>query len=283
VLADHIAVFVDEVYSAPVAYNTATVWLAVFSYFLQLYFDFSGYSDMAIGLFKILGYDVERNFNLPFISTTISEFWNRWHISLGSWLNEYLFNPIAMAMGRKLAVQPKKIRKKLKNLPSYAAVMITFLVSGIWHGAGWTFVIFGLLHGTISVIQQIYANLTKSKKVKWMHYIDILLFYVCVNLIQVIFRADNVTQAVQIYRLMFTAHTGIAQPYTWSFFAYVLLIIGTLMAYRKSAASGDNEINGYYPIQDLSTIKGLTIFFVVCGLAIIMGYFGETYFIYGQF
>jgi alginate O-acetyltransferase complex protein AlgI len=290
VLADHLAVFVDEVYSAPVAYNTATVWLAVFSYFLQLYFDFSGYSDMAIGVFKILGYDVDCNFNLPFIAKNISEFWDRWHISLSSWLNEYLFNPIALKYKRKLAVQPKNIRKKYKNLPAYNAILITFLLSGLWHGAGWTFIIWGILQGILSVIHSMYANVLKAKKVswavdkkKWLHVVDILICYVSLNLIQVFFRADNVQQAFQIYRLMFTYHEGISQPYTWSFFTYLILIIATVMAYRKAVASENSEINGYYPIQDLSTVKGLTVFFVVCGLAIIMGYFGETYFIYGQF
>ena len=79
-LADHLAVFVDDVYSKPAAFDNITLWLAVFSYFLQLYFDFSGYSDMVIGVFKMFGYDVAQNFNLPFVSTTISEFWNRWPI-----------------------------------------------------------------------------------------------------------------------------------------------------------------------------------------------------------
>jgi alginate O-acetyltransferase complex protein AlgI len=290
VLADHIAVFVDQVYYAPMAYSTGTVWLAVFSYFLQLYFDFSGYSDMAIGLFRILGYEVERNFNLPFISTTISEFWNRWHISLGSWLTEYLFNPIAVRIKRKIATKPKQVRKKYKNLPSYIAVLITFFVSGIWHGAGWTFIIFGLLHGIISVVQQIYANLMRKKHVKWavdkkkwLHVVDILLCYICVNLIQVFFRADSLQQACQVFKLMFTYHEGIVQPYTWSFLAYIILIIATVVAYKKSMASEENNVCGYYPIQDLSTVKGLTIFFVVCGLSIVLGYFGETYFIYGAF
>lgn len=288
VLADHIAVFVDDVYRAPAAFNTGTIWLAVFSYFLQLYFDFSGYSDMAIGLSKILGYDIGKNFNLPFVATTVSEFWNRWHISLGSWLNDYLFNPLAMSLKRGLAKKPKEIRKKYKNVPSYIAVIVTFLLSGLWHGAGGTYIVWGLILGVTSVLQQMYARFVKGKnfrwavqKKKWLSVADILLCYVWVTLVEVFFRADSLGAAAEIYKLMFSSHVGISQPYTWSFFAYVILIVATVLAYRKTGKGA--EVAGYYPIQDLTTIKGLTIFFSMCILTICMGYFGETYFVYGQF
>lgn len=281
VLADHLAVFVNAVYEKPHVYSTLTVWLAVFSYFLQLYFDFSGYSDMAIGLFKILGYDVPPNFNLPFVANNISEFWKRWHISLSSWLNEYVFNPIALRYRRKLAKLSKEKRKKYKNLPGYVALIITFLISGIWHGAGWTFVIFGLLHGVCSMFQQICANHVKIKNTRMVYSIKIVANFVLLNLIQIFFRADSVSSAFHIYQQLFTWHGGVSQPYTWTFFAYIILIIATLMAYKKS---GDMEaIEAYYPVQNLATVKGLTLFFVLCGLTIMLGYFGNTYFIYGNF
>lgn len=289
VLADHIGVFVDDVYSRVGAFDNLTVWLAVFSYFLQLYFDFSGYSDMAIGVFKMFGYDVAPNFNLPFVSTTISEFWNRWHISLGSWLNDYVFNPLAIKFKRSMSGLTKETQKKYKMLPSYAACIITFLISGIWHGAGFTFILFGLLHGIMSVIQQIYSKWCKRHKKKWitekrrLHYaIDILLNYVLVTFIQVFFRADSVPGAVHIFKMMFVPHVGLNQIYTWSVFAYVVLIIATILAYGHSRCDY-REMQGYYPLQDLSTVKGMTCFLVLCGLTVIMGYFGQTYFIYGRF
>lgn len=289
VLADHLAVFVDDVYSKPAAFDNITIWLAVFSYFLQLYFDFSGYSDMAIGVFKMFGYDVAPNFNLPFVSTTISEFWNRWHIFLGSWLNDYVFNPLAIKFKRSMSGWDKAAQKKYKMLPSYAACIFTFLISGIWHGAGMTFIVFGLLHGVSSVIQQMYDRWCKKNKKERtaekgrMYYtIDILLNYILVTFIQVFFRADSVSGALHIFKLMFVPHVGMNQIYTWSIFAYIVLIVATILAYRHSH-SNYREIQGYYPIQDLSTVKGMTIFFVLCGLTIIMGYFGQTYFIYGQF
>lgn len=290
VLADHIAVFVNDVYSKPVAYDNATIWLAVFSYFLQLYFDFSGYSDMAIGLFKILGYDVAPNFNLPFVATNISEFWNRWHISLGSWLTEYIYNPLAIQMKRAMNSWDKAKQKRFKMLPSYVACIITFLISGIWHGAGMTFVLFGIFHGISSVAQQMYARWCKKhhkvsviKKGRIRYSMDIMLNYVLVTCIQVFFRADSVSDAVAIFRWMFVPHVGMNQIYTWSLFAYVILIIATVVAYMHTKNRDFHNIQAFYPIQNLSTIPGLTIFFVVCGMTMILAYFGETYFIYGQF
>lgn len=290
VLADHIAVFVNDVYSKPAAYDNVTLWLAVFSYFLQLYFDFSGYSDMAIGVFKILGYDVEPNFNLPFVSTNISEFWNRWHISLGSWLTEYVYNPLAIRMKRTMASWNKATQKKYKMLPSYLACIVTFLISGIWHGAGMTFVLFGVLHGTVSVLQQMYARWCKKnhkvsagQKGRFGYAVDIVLNYMLVTFIQVFFRADSVSDALAIFKWMFVPHVGMNQIYTWSIFAYVLLIVATIVAYLRTKGRDFRHIRAFYPIQDLSTIRGMTIFFVLCGMTIILAYFGETYFIYGQF
>ena len=163
------------------------------------------------------------------------------------------------------------------------------MISGIWHGAGFTFILFGLLHGIMSVIQQIYSKWCKRHKKKWitekrrLHYaIDILLNYVLVTFIQVFFRADSVPGAVHIFKMMFVPHVGLNQIYTWSVFAYVVLIIATILAYGHSRCDY-REMQGYYPLQDLSTVKGMTCFLVLCGLTVIMGYFGQTYFIYGRF
>lgn len=290
VLADHLSVFVNGVYFAPAAYGTATVWLAVFSYFLQLYFDFSGYSDMAVGVSRILGYDIRRNFNLPFIATTISGFWNRWHISLTSWLNTYLFNPVALKLKRAVARWPKKYRKTFKNLPNYTAVMITFLVSGLWHGAGFTFLLFGLFHGLFSVLQSIYANWMKKhcrgfvqNKGMAIRVLDIFANYILVNLIQVLFRADSVPQALFILRRMFTVNDGIEYFCSWSFFAAAMLLMATLAACRRAKKQGLDEVEGYYPIFDLGTVRGLTCFFVLFGLTVMLAYTGENYFAYAEF
>lgn len=290
VLADHLAVFVNDVFYAPVAYGTATIWLAVFSYFLQLYFDFSGYSDMAVGVSKMFGYDVQRNFNLPFLARNISDFWDRWHISLSSWLNEYLFNPIALKFKRIVAEWPKERRKTCKNLPTYAAMLFTFLISGLWHGAGFTFIVWGLLHGIYSIFHGMYANWMHKhrrefvqNKPKVVIIFDILANYFVVNLIQVFFRAETLSQALFVLRRMFTLNVGIEHPYTWAFFTAIVLLVATIVACVHSYRAGFQEVDGYYPVADLHTVRGLTIFFVMCGLSLVFAYFGETYFIYGNF
>ena len=290
VLADHLAVFVDDVFYAPPAYGTATIWLAVFSYFLQLYFDFSGYSDMAVGVSKMFGYDLPRNFNLPLIARSIGEFWDRWHISLSSWLNEYLFNPIALKFKRTVAEWPKEKRRKYKNLPTYAAVIITFLLSGLWHGAGFTFIVWGLLQGIWSVAHDVYAGWMRKhhrefvqNKPRFVVLLDIFANYFVLTLIQVFFRAESLGQAGYIYKRMFSLHVGVEQPYTWAFFAAAVLLIATIAACVHSRKRGLREVEGYYPLMDLSTVRGLTVFFVACGLSLMLAYFGETYFIYGNF
>lgn len=290
VLADHLAVFVDDVYHAPAAYGTATIWLAVFSYFLQLYFDFSGYSDMAIGTAKMFGYDIRRNFNLPFTARNISDFWDRWHISLSSWLNEYVFNPVALKFKRIVAGWSKEKRRRYKNLPTYSAVLITFFVSGLWHGAGFTFIVWGLLQGVISVLHGIYAGWMHKhhrdfarNKPKWVILADVLANYFVLNLIQIFFRAESLGKAFYIFKRMFTINVGIEQPYIWAFLGAVLLLIATAAACVRSHKQGLHEVEGYYVINDLNTVRGLTVFFTVCGLAVCLMYIGETYFIYGNF
>jgi alginate O-acetyltransferase complex protein AlgI len=144
VIADWLSVFVDDVFRTPAAFHAISLVLAVIAYSIQIYFDFSGYSDMAIGCAKCLGYDFERNFNLPYISSNISEFWTRWHISLSSWLKEYLYIPLGG--NRKGAAR------------TYVNNMLTMLLGGLWHGANWTFVVWGGIHGAALCVHKIYKQ-----------------------------------------------------------------------------------------------------------------------------
>lgn len=132
------------------AFSSLTVLGAAIAYSLQIYFDFSGYSDMAIGVAKILGFEFPRNFNLPYVSHNVTEFWKRWHITLSSWLQEYLY--IGMGGNRK-----GKIR-------TYFNLICTMVLGGIWHGANWTYVIWGLLHGIALAIHKIWMKITKSNE-----------------------------------------------------------------------------------------------------------------------
>jgi alginate O-acetyltransferase complex protein AlgI len=132
--ADNIAPFVDGIFSNPIGHESLTIMLATIAFGLQVYGDFSGYSDIAIGAALILGFKLPMNFNKPYFATSTSEFWRRWHITLSSWVKDYLFFPI--------------IFRKLNSDMTYIfGMMVTFFLLGLWHGAGWNFIFFGLIHG----------------------------------------------------------------------------------------------------------------------------------------
>lgn len=271
VLADRLGVFVDDVFRVPMAFNTGTVILAVVSYSLQIYFDFSGYSDMAIGISKILGFDFEPNFNLPYISRNVSEFWNRWHISLSTWFRDYLYIPLGGS--RKGAVR------------TCVNLIIVMLVSGLWHGAGWTFVAWGALHGMANCVNRALDDRMKALGTV----INVAITFITTTMLWVVFRADSLLTAISVYKGMLTVHGGINQPYTWFFFAALCLFVGTAVAIWRSRANhcvdkhGSLKVNGFYPTLGLTKLWELVVFFSFCGITILLGYFGNTAFIYGAF
>ncbi len=192
VVADRLALFVDTVFDSPKDFSSATTWLAVIAYAIQIYCDFSGYSDMAIGSAKCLGYDIPINFNLPYISRSITEFWRRWHISLSTWLREYIYIPLC---GNRKG-KPRQ----------YLNLWLVMLLGGLWHGASWYFVLWGALHGTALAIHKFYADYIRPKihlpepiynTVTW----AITLLFVCTT--WVFFRAASFSDAFGILQKMF--------------------------------------------------------------------------------
>lgn len=140
-IADNLAPVADRVFSDPGAFSSGELLIGLLAFTFQIYCDFSGYSDMARGIARILGFDLMLNFNLPYFSRTPSEFWQRWHISLSSWLRDYLYIPLGGNRGSALS--------------TYRNLTLTMLLGGLWHGASWTFVLWGLFHGAILVIYRI--------------------------------------------------------------------------------------------------------------------------------
>jgi alginate O-acetyltransferase complex protein AlgI len=122
--------------------GTGPVWLAIIAYSFQIYYDFSGYSDMAIGLAKFFGFDFPENFNFPYISKSVKEFWQRWHLSLSNWFKDYLYIPLGGS--------------KNGNFKTYRNLMIVFLCTGIWHGASWNFIVWGCTHGILIIIERLF-------------------------------------------------------------------------------------------------------------------------------
>ncbi len=161
VIADQLATYVVAVYSNPAQASAPAIILATVMFTFQVYCDFSGYTDIAVGCARIMGIRLMQNFNLPYMSHTVSEFWTRWHISLTSWFQDYVFYPLAT--NKKLSRGARKLGKKFNNrrigvmLPQFVALFVTFFLSGLWHGAAWTFVLWGVIHG----VYQIFGKLTE--------------------------------------------------------------------------------------------------------------------------
>src|SRR5205823_8430177 len=147
-IADRMALYADPVFAEPARYGSGAVWLAVLAYALQIYCDFSGYTDMALGTAHLLGYKLAKNFDMPYLAVNVSEFWRRWHISLSSWLRDYLFIPLGGSRGTE--------RQTCRNL------LVTMALGGLWHGANWTFVVWGILHGLLLIVHRTFQGICRQ-------------------------------------------------------------------------------------------------------------------------
>ena len=154
VIANNLSMFVDGIWSQSAGAGTPAIWLAVLLYPIQMYADFSGYSDMSIGVAKLLGIRIAINFNYPFFAVNIAEYWRRWHISLTSWLTDYVFSPLSIRF------------RDWGNRGLIVSILITFVLIGAWHGARWTFVVFGLYHGLLYIPLMLNGSFFKKSKLK---------------------------------------------------------------------------------------------------------------------
>jgi alginate O-acetyltransferase complex protein AlgI len=184
VVADTLCVLVDNGFSMT-SFGMVAAWTTALSYTLQIYFDFSGYSDMAVGLGKMFNIDLPFNFLSPYRSESITEFWRKWHITLGRALSTYIYKPLG---GNR-----NGLARTCLNL------FITFMVSGFWHGASWTFILWGMIHGFFIVIERI-----AGKKLEIIpKFIRVFATFMIVNALWVLFRADGIAKAIEIYKGMF--------------------------------------------------------------------------------
>ena len=279
VLADRLSVFVDQVFDTPRIFSSATVLLAVLAYALQIYFDFSGYSDMAIGTAAVLGIRLPRNFNLPYLSHNVTEFWKRWHITLSSWLQEYVY--FSLGGNRK-----GKIR-------TYWNLILTMVIGGIWHGPSWTYIVWGLLHGLALAVHKIWMKLTGSQSKQhglMSNVVSILVTFGFTSFCWVFFRAESTEKAFQILKQIVCLQAGIWHPYVWLFAGVVVLGSCSVMALVKSKErilpekrKNQSYINGYYLLLDLTKFWHLVLFFVFCGLILGLAHTGGSPFIYGAY
>ncbi len=218
-VADHIINNPADNLSTPLA------WLGAISYMLQIYYDFSGYTDMAIGLGRMLGFELSENFNFPYISLSVREFWKRWHITLSTWLRDYLFLPIAYSTSRKLT-RERYLGIRVDKLIYIYATMITFLLCGFWHGAAWNFVVWGALHGIMLSLEHTPFGKWLGRTWKPFQHIYVILFML-ISL--VFFRTTSLPHAFGFLGVM-AGVNGVAAD--WSkfteFFDWEFILMGSV-------------------------------------------------------
>ena len=216
VVADTLATYVNAVYNNNIEAQAPALIIATFLFTFQVYCDFSGYTDIAVGCAKIMGIDLMQNFRLPFTSRSVHEFWERWHISLTSWFRDYIFYPIAT--NKKLTRRCRAWGKKLNNrnisimVPQCLALFITFVLSGLWHGAAWTFVLWGTIHGIYQILERLTDKKRKALRAKlhWKEDGRLLIFwqqtltFLLCNFALIFFRANSVSDLGVLLRHLFT-------------------------------------------------------------------------------
>lgn len=219
VVADHLGEYVDEVYGHLDEYNSWSVLGCMFFYSFQIYCDFFGYSTIALGSAKLMGFDLMDNFRSPYLSKNIAEFWHRWHISLSTWFRDYVYIPLG---GSRV-----KFGRWAFN------ILVVFVLSGIWHGAAWTFLLWGFAHGLLHIIEKALRNRFPSKESqsKWVQIsvdaLCVLKTFVLVTLFWVVFRATNLEHLKAIFVTAFTNFDGGEQmsvkPGMWIYLGLFIL------------------------------------------------------------
>lgn len=268
VIADHLAVAVDSVYSTPLAYNSLSILFAIISYSLQIYYDFSGYSDMAIGVATALGFDLGKNFNLPYLAKNPSDFWRRWHISLSSWFRDYVYFPLGGSRKGRFI--------------TYLNLFITMLLSGLWHGASWAFVFWGFMHALLSVIHKIYCDINKHlncniQNSRIWNIVAMILNYICVTLLWIPFRTNDISSSIIILKQLFSFSDGVRYISIYSVIFIILTLFILVYAHLK------NNDNNPFKSLNLCLLRNKVVFICFIIITFIFSYIGNTAFIYAQF
>ena len=261
VFADRIGVAVNAVFAAPAAYNGLSIAMAVVGYSLQIYCDFSGYSDMAIGIAAIWDFDLGKNFNLPYLAENPSDFWRRWHISLSSWFRDYVYIPLGGSRRGKLR--------------TYVNLFITMVLSGLWHGANATYLVWGAYHGLGCVIHRLLGK-RGSQKTPWQTALCTAANCLFVSAGWVIFRADSMAQAMAVFSGLFRGD-GIC------YINVFVVIYGLVIALTHLYAWFHLDGNAPTARLALDTFRGKLLLCVWVFLIATLMYCGNSAFIYANF
>ena len=264
VIADRLAMVVDFAYKNPSEQNGLTLLVATFFYTFQIYCDFSGYSDIALGSARVMGFDLMENFRTPYFSTSISEFWRRWHISLSTWFRDYLYIPLG--------------GNRVSEWRRYFNQFFVFMISGLWHGAAWTFVIWGSLHGfylILAVLRAKYLPKLSLPNNLFGKSVNLITTFILVMLAWVFFRAKGMQDALEVLKKisLFSFSETIKTPLNR---IEMLISIGLIMFLLWKEFK-------YFQINTQNTFRfyGLMVLFVIS--IYFLGIFETNQFIYFQF
>ncbi|WP_434296385.1 MBOAT family O-acyltransferase [Clostridium sporogenes] len=266
IIADTIAGIADTIFSlSNLGIDQPTAWLGAICYTFQIYFDFSGYSDMAIGLGYLFGFKFMENFNYPYISKSITEFWRRWHISLSTWFKEYLYIPLG---GNRKG-------------NTYLNLFIVFLVTGLWHGASWNFIAWGIWNGIFIIIEKIINK--KRCYIKIPSFIKTTITMFIVILGWVLFRANGLMDAINYLSIMFGINKATTVTYQFSYFVNKKLVFWMIISIIGSTPISGNMLRLYKNKKKFEMLK--TIFIGILLIITIIFIVNSTYspFIYFQF
>ncbi len=229
-IADHFAIISNEIFRHSHSLHARAAWCGALSYALQLYFDFSGYSDMALGLARMFSINFPLNFNSPYKAHNIIDFWQRWHITLSQYITTYVYSPLQFSLRRRRRASGKPVnREALETLGGFATLIafpmiFTMSVAGVWHGAGLTFVVYGLLHGAFLTINHAWNIFSQRRAAANLHtqphplvaYLShggsVLLTFLCVLITLVFFRANSLSDAVALLRSMVHSYGSLIGP-----------------------------------------------------------------------
>lgn len=249
VIADRLGLFVDTVYANYIHYSGSTCFIASIFYTIQIYCDFAGYSLMAIGIARTLGFNLIDNFRRPYLATSITDFWKRWHISLTRWLTQQVYIPLG---GSRCS--------KVRN---YWNVFVTFLVSGIWHGANWTFIVWGCMHGLFQIVEKA-LGWQKYEGTNWaVKVIRICTTFLLVNFAWIFFRMSDIGEACDIICRMFT---GWGTPSISDLGTSSILMIVIALLFLLFKDIRDEFLSNHFKFLELKVVRWIIYVMVFCML-----------------
>ena len=269
IIANHMGQQADAIFALDYLHlDTSTAWIGILAYTFQIYFDFSGYSDMAIGIARMIGFRFPENFNNPYISQSISEFWRRWHISLGAWMRNYLYIPLG---GNRVASKGRL----------YFNLWLVFLASGLWHGASWSFVVWGAYHGFFLVLERVFLLKVYNKIGK---FLSTATTFLVVIIGWVFFRVEKLPDAFRYLERMFSFNRGNDFPLIQGIYLFFgLAAVFAFFVYSKWGQAVQDAIyfNDYTTRRHIS-VSAITIFLLIISVSSITA-FGFNPFIYFRF